>query len=610
MGAPPVVPAELGGPGEVVEAPGLAAGAPASLLFKSSVLPALGANESRQGECNSKPLDRGAPSDPFPTPEAKAPRNAAFSVVQSAAFGGPSCCLTAAGGDGGERDNGGLLSESFFDPAAANSPSASSDVQHATTAAVGRRASLKRGPFEGAPSLAERMLAAESIRHTRGTVAAAAGGAEEGNNGGSGGPQLPAFAFQRSCLSVRLGELVRRAMREQHKVVWMDRSDARGLLPLPGLEEEGTYLVWTEKGADVLVEIQPNFFFRVLLFGVALNAAFCDAQHVLPSYLCPVSCSSRERQNLRPFLVLSSASLACLFEGVLRRQGVLVYSKPKVVSLRTYTVGKKSRAALAFSLPEADAQFGGNPAAAANQSHQQGDLQAEGAGGSTSASNRSLSQCQRAETPRAVSPSPRSAAAVASPEGRKGRTGGPPTGATGAPPIMDMQLHYLTKKGRVIGEDYVFYRRRTCDDEGAALYNLSVSVKRQPKTCSKHHFRFDALPPKIAIPKSAETPSSAVAAAAAEDEEDAGTVKAAAAESAAAELQPLAAEAEALQQLELEKERYILERDRGGWRGWVYAEDNCDLGGYDAALQLPAALASEIRVLLGLQPSIMAHRCK
>ena len=172
-----------------------------------------------------------------------------------------------------------------------------------------------------------------------------------------------------------------------------------------------------------------------------------------------------------------------------------------------------------------------------------------------------------------------------------------------------MQLHYLTKKGRVIGEDYIFYRRRTCDDEGAPLYNLSVSVRRQPKTCSKHHFRFDT-PPKCLLPKSTVSPAAAAAAQQQQEEEAAAAAAAAAAEAAAAELQPLAAEEEALQQLEREKERYISERERGGWRGWAYAEDNCDLAGYDAALDLPAALASELRVLLGLQPSIMAHRCK
>ncbi|KAL8275723.1 hypothetical protein Esti_000286 [Eimeria stiedai] len=434
-----------------------------------------------------------------------------------------------------------------------------------------------------------------------GPEAAAAGGGGEGESSSSGAgtaaiaaaaPHLPPLAFHRSCLSVRLGELVCRAMQEPHKVVWLDRSDSRGFLPLPGIEEEGVYLVWTEKGADVLVEIQ----------------------HILPPSLCPVPCSSRERQNFRPFLILSTASLACLFEGVVRRQGVLVHSKAKSVSLRPYTVGKKSRAALAVCLPDGDTSTSPHSAAAAAEQQQQ----QEGGGG-----QRSPQQQQNSGTAAAArvntSPDRRGCGA------RGGAGRGPGAGIHGShqqasgSPQVDLQLHYLTRKGRVVGEDYVFYRRRTCDDEGAALYNLSVTARRMPKTCSRHHFRFDTPPPKCSSSKVASSlasPGAAAAAAAAavtlqqqEDAAAAAGAAAAAADAAAAELQPLAAEEEALQQLEKEKQRYISERDRGGWRGWAYAEDNCDIGGYDAALQLPAALASEIRVLLGLQPSIMAHRC-
>ena len=188
-----------------------------------------------------------------------------------------------------------------------------------------------------------------------------------------------------------------------------------------------------------------------------------------------------------------------------------------------------------------------------------------------------------------------------------------------------MQQLYITKRGKILGEDYVFYRSRTCGDEGAATYKLSVAVKRQPKPCASHHFIFDIPPKHLQQQESAAAAAAAAdsAASAAADSQDptgdssspgssaAGTCDpSAAAAAAAAELQPLAAEAEALQRLEQEKKKYIIERDRGGWRGWIYAEDNCDLSGFDAVLQLPAALASEIRVLLGLQPSIMAHRCK
>lgn len=71
---------------------------------------------------------------------------------------------------------------------------------------------------------------------------------------GVGGPRPPC-AFQRSSLSVRLGELVKRAMQDRHKLVWLDRSDVRGFLPLPGIQEEGVYCVWTDRGLDVLVEV-------------------------------------------------------------------------------------------------------------------------------------------------------------------------------------------------------------------------------------------------------------------------------------------------------------------------------------------------------------------
>lgn len=267
--------------------------------------------------------------------------------------------------------------------------------------------------------------------------------------------------------------------------------------------------------------------------------------------------------TLRPFLVLGSTSFAQLFEGVCRRTGTLVHCKPKVVNTRVYSAGKKNKAALSVGVPAAEED----------------------------------SRAAEASTSRPCSPD-----VLPANDGRRRVYLGP------APSPVDWQLHYLTKKGRVVGEDYVFYRQRTCDDQGAPVYNILVSARKLPKAVAKHHFHFDDPRPRSS-PSSREEKEPSESAENSEGAEDSAEQK----ESAPSEpsLLPLEAEAAALQHLKKEKEKFLSEHEaRSGWRGWEYAEDNCDFDGFDSALGLPASLAMEVRVLLGLQPSIMAHRCK
>lgn len=265
--------------------------------------------------------------------------------------------------------------------------------------------------------------------------------------------------------------------------------------------------------------------------------------------------------TLKPFLVLGSTSFAQLFQGVCRRSGTLVHCKPKVVNTRVYSAGKKNKAALSVGLP------------------------------ATEEENRADPSSSRPCTPDALPAT----------EGRRRVFLGPP------PSPVDWPLHYITKKGRVVGEDYVFYRQRTSDDQGAPVYNIQVTARKMPKAVAKHHFHFDDPRPRVSASSSREEKEPSESQANGEDFEDSERK----ASNEEPSLLPLEAEEAALQQLKMEKEKFLSENEaRSGWRGWAYAEDNCDFDGFDNALGLPASLAMEVRVLLGLQPSIMAHRCK
>lgn len=61
-------------------------------------------------------------------------------------------------------------------------------------------------------------------------------------------------------LSAKVRRLVEQTMLEKHRIVWIERGEVKGFLPLPGMKEERVYLVWTEKGLDILADVQVRNF--------------------------------------------------------------------------------------------------------------------------------------------------------------------------------------------------------------------------------------------------------------------------------------------------------------------------------------------------------------
>lgn len=81
-------------------------------------------------------------------------------------------------------------------------------------------------------------------------------------NGSSGGS-----SSSTGDLSAKVRRLVEQTMLEKHRIVWIERGEVKGFLPLPGMKEERVYLVWTEKGLDILADVQvrnSNSLLRVL----------------------------------------------------------------------------------------------------------------------------------------------------------------------------------------------------------------------------------------------------------------------------------------------------------------------------------------------------------
>ncbi|KEP64160.1 UNVERIFIED_CONTAM: histone lysine methyltransferase SET8 [Hammondia hammondi] len=83
-----------------------------------------------------------------------------------------------------------------------------------------------------------------------------AGRVSLGGHCGCGGVSGGASGGRSGGLSEKVRRLVEQTMSEKHRVVWIDRGEAKGFLPLPGMQEERVYLVWTEKGIDILVDVQ------------------------------------------------------------------------------------------------------------------------------------------------------------------------------------------------------------------------------------------------------------------------------------------------------------------------------------------------------------------
>ncbi|PHJ21658.1 histone lysine methyltransferase set8 [Cystoisospora suis] len=107
-------------------------------------------------------------------------------------------------------------------------------------------------------------------------------------------------------LSAKVRRLVEQTMLEKHRIVWIERGEVKGFLPLPGMKEERVYLVWTEKGLDILADVQAY----------------------IPWTHCPVLMPARQRQKQTPFLILSSTALSLLFSQVCRRNSTAVFRLP------------------------------------------------------------------------------------------------------------------------------------------------------------------------------------------------------------------------------------------------------------------------------------------
>ncbi|PFH32359.1 hypothetical protein BESB_016770 [Besnoitia besnoiti] len=138
-------------------------------------------------------------------------------------------------------------------------------------------------------------------------AASHASGGSGAHSGLAGGGGLgPAGGGRSGGLSEKVRKLVEQTMSEKHRVVWIERGEAKGFLPLPGMQEERVYLVWTEKGIDILADVQAY----------------------IPWTHCPVLMPTKYRRNQIPFLVLSSTSVALLFSHVCRRSATAVYRLP------------------------------------------------------------------------------------------------------------------------------------------------------------------------------------------------------------------------------------------------------------------------------------------
>ncbi|CBZ50670.1 putative SET domain-containing protein [Neospora caninum Liverpool] len=138
-------------------------------------------------------------------------------------------------------------------------------------------------------------------------VSHASGGSAGGRgNHGSHGGASGGGAGRAGALSEKVRRLVEQTMSEKHRVVWIDRGEAKGFLPLPGMQEERVYLVWTEKGIDILADVQAY----------------------IPWTHCPVLMQTKYRRNQIPFLILSSTSLALLFSHVCRRSATAAFRLP------------------------------------------------------------------------------------------------------------------------------------------------------------------------------------------------------------------------------------------------------------------------------------------
>ncbi|EPR58290.1 histone lysine methyltransferase SET8 [Toxoplasma gondii TgCatPRC2] len=150
------------------------------------------------------------------------------------------------------------------------------------------------------------------LPHSSGS--AVAGRGSLGGHCGCGGVSGGATGGRSGGLSERVRRLVEQTMSEKHRVVWIDRGEAKGFLPLPGMQEERVYLVWTEKGIDILVDVQAY----------------------IPWTHCPVLMQTKYRRNQIPFLILSSTSLALLFSHVCRRNATAVFRLPLARTPQAY----------------------------------------------------------------------------------------------------------------------------------------------------------------------------------------------------------------------------------------------------------------------------------